>query len=218
MFYHFRNTTSAFPTSTSTEGGEEVTMPPPVTQDEQQSLIDALQAHKTELYKDLIAEKATPRPGVIELMDEALNDPKIAVGVCSASTKAAVTKVLDVTLGEERRNKLDVCILGDDVSKLKPDPLIYVTAAERLQIDPSKCVVVEDSMVGLRAAKGAGMKCLITYTKSTENEDFYGTGADAKVPELKKAGVTFDKIFGPMRENGIETEMLVGVKDEVVLN
>jgi len=84
-----------------------------------------------------------------------MSDPKIAVGVCSASTKAAVTKVLDVTLGEERRNKLNVCILGDDVSKLKPDPLIYVTAAERLQIDPSRCVVVEDSMVGLRAAKGA---------------------------------------------------------------
>jgi beta-phosphoglucomutase-like phosphatase (HAD superfamily) len=65
------------------------------------------------------------------------------------------TKVLDVTLGAERRNKLDVCILGDDVSKLKPDPMIYVTASERLQIDPSKCVVIEDSMVGLRAAKGA---------------------------------------------------------------
>ncbi len=60
-----------------------------------------------------------------------------------------------MTLGEERRNKLDVCILGDDVSKLKPDPLIYVTASERLNIDPSLCVVVEDSMVGLRAAKGA---------------------------------------------------------------
>lgn len=68
MFYHFRNTTGAFPTSTSSEkeGGEII--PPPATQEEQQSLIDALQAHKTELYKDLIAEKATPRPGVIELM------------------------------------------------------------------------------------------------------------------------------------------------------
>jgi len=151
MFYHFRTTTGAFPTFS--EDGS--TKPSPETQDDQQALIDNLQAHKTELYKDLIAEKATPRPGVIELMDEALADPKIAVGVCSASTKAAVTKVLAVTLGEERRNKLNVCILGDDVSKLKPDPLIYVTAAERLQIDPSKCVVIEDSMVGLRAAKGA---------------------------------------------------------------
>ena len=61
MFYHFRNTTGAFPTS---DGGSKL----PETQEEQQALIDDLQAHKTELYKDLIAEKATPRPGVIELM------------------------------------------------------------------------------------------------------------------------------------------------------
>jgi HAD superfamily hydrolase (TIGR01509 family) len=207
MFYHFRNTTGAFPTS---DNGAKAA---PTNAEEEQALVDALQAHKTELYKDLIEEKATPRPGVIELMDAAIADPKVAVGVCSASTKAAVTKVLDVTLGEERRNKLNVCILGDDVSKLKPDPLIYVTAAERLKIDPKRCVVVEDSMVGLKAAKGAGMKCLITYTKSTEREDFYSVGADAKVPELASAGVTFDKIFDPIRENGLESTILDGIKD-----
>ena len=60
-----------------------------------------------------------------------------------------------MVLGPERREKLNVCILGDDVSKLKPDPLIYVTAAERLGIDVDRCVVVEDSLVGLKAAKGA---------------------------------------------------------------
>ena len=37
-----------------------------------------------------------------------------------------------------------------------------------------RCVVIEDSIVGLKAAKGAGMRCIITYTESTENEDFYG--------------------------------------------
>lgn len=147
MFFHFRNTTGEFPT----EDGK----PAPTTSEEEQDLVDRLQARKTDIYKDLIAEKAEARPGVLELMDEALADENIFVGVCSASTKAAVTKVLDVTLGEERRNKLDVTILGDDVSKLKPDPLIYVTAAERLNIDPKRCVVVEDSIVGLKAAKGA---------------------------------------------------------------
>lgn len=151
MFHHFRNTVGEFPTFVK----DGAIMPPPETEEEQQALIDDLQAHKTDLYKQLIAEEAKPRPGVIQLMDEALADPRIAVGVCSASTKAAVMKVLDVTLGPERRSKLNVCILGDDVSKLKPDPLIYNTAASRLNIDPSRCVVVEDSMVGLRAAKGA---------------------------------------------------------------
>lgn len=48
-----------------------------------------------------------------------------------------------------------MCILGDDVSKLKPDPMIYITASEKLQIDPNLCVVVEDSLIGLKAAKGA---------------------------------------------------------------
>uniref|UniRef100_A0A7S2KE82 Uncharacterized protein n=1 Tax=Leptocylindrus danicus TaxID=163516 RepID=A0A7S2KE82_9STRA len=201
MFFHFRETLKSFP-----EGI--------VTEEDQQKLIDGLQENKTNLYKQLVSEKAVPRPGVIELMDEALADPKIAVGVCSASTKAAVTKVLDVTLGEERRKKLNVCLLGDDVSKLKPDPLIYSTAAERLSIDPSKCVVVEDSIVGLKAAKGAGMKCLITYTKSTESEDFYGQGADAKVPELGSRSVDLESIFGPMRASGTEdVDILVGKKD-----
>lgn len=207
MFFHFRNTTGAFPMA-----GDK---PAPTTPDEEQALVDALQAHKTELYKQLIAEKALPRPGVIELMDEALADPKIAVGVCSASTKEAVTKVLDVTLGPERREKLNVCILGDDVSKLKPDPMIYNTAADRLNIDHSKCVVIEDSMVGLRAAKGAGMKCLITYTSNTEGEDFYGEGADAKVPELGARKVTLASIFDPMKEDGVDAELLVGIKDSI---
>lgn len=147
MFFHFRNTTGKFPL---VDGN-----PAPVTQEEQQSLIDDLQAHKTQIYRDFIEEKAVPRPGVIELMDEALADPTIAVGVCSASTKEAVTKVLAVTLGEERRNKLDVCILGDDVSEKKPNPMIYNEARERLGLEKEQCVVVEDSMVGLRAAKAA---------------------------------------------------------------
>jgi HAD superfamily hydrolase (TIGR01509 family) len=205
MFFHFRETKGAFPTS---EDGKAA----PSTPDEEQDLVDRLQARKTDLYKELIAEKAMARPGVLELMDQALADPTIKVGVCSASTKAAVTKVLDVTLGEERRKKLDVCILGDDVAKLKPDPLIYSTAAERLQIDPSKCVVIEDSIVGLKAAKGAGMRCVITYTTSTEREDFYGLGADAKVPELGSRGVSLDMIFGPMKTQ-LDAEILVGVKD-----
>lgn len=59
------------------------------------------------------------------------------------------------------------------------------------------------------------MKCLITYTKSTAGEDFYGEGADAKVPELKSAGVTFESIFGPLRTDGENADLLTGIKDPV---
>ena len=45
---------------------------------------------------------------------------------------------------------LDVFMAGDDVEKKKPDPIIYRTAAERLGVDPSQCLVVEDSTIGLQ--------------------------------------------------------------------
>jgi hypothetical protein len=57
------------------------------------------------------------------------------------------------------------------------------------------------------------MKCIITYTASTENEDFYGVGANAKVPDLGSRKVSLDSIFGPLRENGLDAELLVGIKD-----
>ena len=63
--------------------------------------------------------------------------------------------MLAVTLGESRLSQLDVCILGDDVSEKKPSPMIYNEARQRIGIDKERCVVVEDSMVGLRAAKAA---------------------------------------------------------------
>jgi len=210
MNYHFRNTMEGkWP---SVEWGKQ---PAPDSEEGKSALIDALQNNKTSIYKRMIGEVAKPRPGLLELMDEALDDPSIAVGVCSASTKESAMKVLDTVLGIERTEKLNVCILGNDVDKLKPDPLIYTTAAIRLGIDPARCVVVEDSIIGLKAAKGAGMRCLITYTSGTEKEDFYGEGADAKVPNLGSRGVTLFDIFGPLKEKGLEAEILVGKSDKI---
>lgn len=50
-------------------------------------------------------------------------------------------------------------------------------------------MVVEDSIVGLRAAKAANMKCVITYTVETKDEDFYGAGADAKLLDFSSGVV-----------------------------
>ena len=94
-------------------------------------------------------------------------------------------------------------LLASAVTAKKPDPMIYNLAAERLGLPNSQCIVVEDSLVGLRAAKGANMRCIITYTSSTEAEDFYGEGADAKLLDFG-AGVSLDVLFdgqtGPLSE------------------
>mmetsp|Transcript_50556 Transcript_50556/g.54665 ORF Transcript_50556/g.54665 Transcript_50556/m.54665 type:complete len:184 (+) Transcript_50556:1020-1571(+) len=97
--------------------------------------------------------------------------------------------------------------------------MIYNEARKLLGITNSKkCVVIEDSAVGLRAAKSANMLCIITYTDSTAAEDFYELGADAKVPNLRSSGqVTLDSIFDPMRDGNwkLNPELLVDIRDGI---
>ncbi|KAK4485931.1 hypothetical protein RD792_008582 [Penstemon davidsonii] len=77
---------------------------------------------------------------------------------------------------------------GDDVKEKKPDPSIYLTAAERLGVSEKDCMVVEDSVIGLQAATGAGMSCVISYTSSTANQDF--KEAAAIYPNLSNVRLT----------------------------
>lgn len=90
--------------------------------------------------------------------------------VCSAATKSSVVFTVNNLLGVDRVAALDVFMAGDDVPAKKPDPSIYRIASERLGVAPECCLVVEDSKIGLDAALGAGMRCLITYTNSTREQ------------------------------------------------
>jgi len=195
MKWHFTNTMEGrWPTVTK---GEFAAPEPPADEDSRSALVDELQDKKTEIYKSIVEQAATARPGVLELMDEAINTPGLAVGICSAATRAGFEKVVNSVVGKERLAKLDCIIAGDDVDKKKPDPMIYNVARERLGLEASRCVVIEDSLVGLRAAKGASMRCVITYTSSTAAEDFYAEGADAKLLDLSQGGgVCVADLFG----------------------
>ena len=170
----------------------------PTSDEDRDALVDALQDKKTEIYKKIVEEIAVARPGVLRLMDEAIADPTIAVGICSAATKAGFEKVVNSVVGADRLSRMDVVMAGDDVVRKKPDPLIYNLARERIGIAADKCVVVEDSLVGLRAAVGASMHCVITPTSSTASADFIGEGAKKVVADLGAdavAGVTIAKLF-----------------------
>ncbi|GFR50251.1 hypothetical protein Agub_g12437 [Astrephomene gubernaculifera] len=154
----------------------------PASQEEQDHLIDTLQDWKTDKYQQMIGSgEVEARPGVLRLMDEA-RAAGLKLGVCSAATKSSVVATLKALLGEGRFGGLDCFLAGDDVAQKKPDPQIYRVAAERLGVSPGECVVVEDSMIGLQAALGAGMRCIITYTPSTKSQAF--PGAERIVCEL----------------------------------
>jgi HAD superfamily hydrolase (TIGR01509 family) len=65
-----------------------------------------------------------------------------------------------------------VIISKEDCTKLKPDPEPYLKTAEKLGISPSDCIVIEDSDLGVEAAKRANMKCIAIPNKHTYKQNF----------------------------------------------
>lgn len=160
------------------------------TDEEKKAFVAEMHKLKTKLFMDVIETGQLPlRPGVKRLVEEALaNDVKVAV--CSTSNENAVSAVVRVMLGEEIAKVMRV-FAGDVVPKKKPDPAIYKLAAEELGVDPARCVVIEDSRIGMLAAKAAGMRCIVTKSSYTQEENF--DIADAIFPYI---GEGEDSQFG----------------------
>ncbi|KAJ0923816.1 putative sugar-terminal-phosphatase [Helianthus annuus] len=159
----------------------------PKGEQERKDFIASLHKRKTELFMVLIEKKLLPlRPGVAKLIDQAFAKG-VKVAVCSTSNEKAVSAIVSFLLGPERAAKIQI-FAGDVVPRKKPDPAIYNLAATTLGVEPSRCVVVEDSGIGLAAAKAAGMTCIVTKSGYTADEDF------------KNADAVFDCIGDPPEE------------------
>lgn len=87
----------------------------------------------------------------------------------------------------------DAVVTGDDVTRRKPDPEAYLTAAAALAADPGRCVAVEDSLTGVAAARAAGMTVVAVPTALTRSLD-YGS-ADRIVPDLSAVEFTAPTTF-----------------------
>ena len=79
--------------------------------------------------------------------------------------------MLEHVVGPEQAARFSV-LAGDVVPAKKPDPAIYTLALERTGADPDQTIVVEDSRNGLLAAVGAGLRCVVTVSSYTHEEDF----------------------------------------------
>ena len=127
---------------------------------------------KTAIYKDIInAGDIPPRSGVKRLAEAALAHGW-QVGVASTSALDSVEAVMRHVMGDETAQKFSLVLAGDMVKAKKPAPDIYLMAAEQLAVRPTDCVVIEDSRNGLLAAHDAGMRCVVTQSSFTKEEDF----------------------------------------------
>lgn len=162
----------------------------PSDEKEKQQMVLQLHLRKTDIFMDMIRQGTIPlRPGVLRIIDDAINS-NIRLAVCSTSNELAVRNLVQTLMGQGRYEKFQI-FAGDMVKKKKPAPDIYNMAVNVMQLEKSQCVIVEDSFIGLGAAKAAGIKCIVTKSSYTKNEDF--TGADIIVDELgDDPGVTLE--------------------------
>ena len=121
---------------------------------------------KTDLYHRLANGRFEPVPGAVAFVRglEAGNIPR---ALATSASPRSVTAVLE-DLGLTRQ--FPVVVTADDVERGKPDPEVYLTAASRLAVAPRECVVFEDSLVGLEAARRASMLPIGLTTAHTEAE------------------------------------------------
>jgi len=115
-----------------------------------------LAARKNEYYVNLIS-KMTPDeilPGVRQFLYE-LKEKGIKTALGSASKNTPL--ILD-QIGLARL--FDAVIDGNQVSKAKPDPEVFLKGAEKLNVTPSDCIVFEDAIAGIEAAKAGSMRCV----------------------------------------------------------
>ena len=136
---------------------------------------------KSEIFTELIRGGSVPaRPGVRRLIDEALM-LGWRVAVASTSAESSVRAVLEHAAGPSLAAEVSV-FAGDVVAAKKPSPDIYLLAVSSLKAQPSTTFVVEDSAVGLAAARAAGLSTLVTPSTYTVDDDF--SGAVAVISDL----------------------------------
>jgi HAD superfamily hydrolase (TIGR01509 family) len=123
--------------------------------------IDEIKARTYEIYDEITRGKLKPLPGALEFVSRCR-----ATGLKLAVATSADRVKMEINLREIGlpAGTFDVTVNGLEVERKKPFPDIYLAAAARLNLAPGQCLVVEDAVSGVRAAKSAGCKCLAVTT------------------------------------------------------
>lgn len=116
---------------------------------------------KEELYRQILRRDGiTPLPGVVPLLEE-LTTLGIPAAVGSSTPRLNIETIMDMT---GLRPYFQAVVSAEDVTAGKPDPQVFLKAAEKLGRTPAQCLVFEDAHVGIEAGLRAGMKVVAVAT------------------------------------------------------
>lgn len=119
---------------------------------------------KEEEFRRLVHGHVEPLPGVLGWLS-ALKGAGFRMGVASSAPTANIDALIDEL---EIRQYFDVLVSGVDMPG-KPHPALFLEVARRIDVPPRRCIVIEDAIAGVEAARRAGMACIaVTTTNPAE--------------------------------------------------
>lgn len=154
------------------------------------NIINKLLAKKIELEISM-SEDVKLFPGAGELL-EALQG-KVKLALASMNNRAVIEELLD-------KNKIHDCfeviLTVEEVKRFKPDPEIFLKSAAKLKTKPQECVVIEDSIFGVQAARNAGMECIAVLTGVYNRKELETAKPSLIVQSLNKKNAILKVILG----------------------
>ncbi len=144
-----------------------------------------LSDRKEALYRQIVGERGlTVLPGAVELIS-ALSAAGVPCAIASSTPRENLDCALE-RMDPAVRRAFKAIVSSQDVTRGKPDPQVFLLAAERLATPPKRCVVFEDTLVGIEAAHAAGMKVVAVATTNPRESL---TSADRVVDRLSEVSV-----------------------------
>lgn len=143
--------------------------------------IEQMMKRRGEIAAEFFADRVSLFPHSREVLEE-LRQLKLRLGLGTSSVSASARPFLD----RHQLTKLfDVIVTGDEVDRGKPAPDIYLRAAEKLNVAAPDCLVVEDALSGIAAAKAANMRVVAIPDRRFVDPSAYEKQADWVVSDLR---------------------------------
>jgi HAD superfamily hydrolase (TIGR01509 family) len=146
--------------------------------------IRILSLRKEAIYREVVREQGmTALPGV-EPWLRTLRDKGIACAIASSTHRENIMTTLEVLGLEEFFSAI---VTAEDVKRGKPDPEVFLTAAQQIGVEPGDAVVFEDALVGIAAAHAAGMRVVAVATTEPKEKLAHADWVVDRLEELSVA-------------------------------
>jgi HAD superfamily hydrolase (TIGR01509 family) len=142
-----------------------------------------------EIYRGFVRDELKPMPGAVELLRE-LEANDIPRALATSAARVSTDLVL-ARFG--LASYFGTTVTFEGVTNHKPDPEVFLKAAAGVQMPPERCIVIEDGPKGLRAAKAAGMNCIVVPTPLYGSTDL--SAADLVADSLEELSVERLAVF-----------------------